>query len=132
MDEVLHLTASMTLGRPAERKAIAKAERALGEVSHEYVEFLLLHNGGEGPVGTEGYARFFPIEDLAYSELGHLADWLLFGTDGGGEAFLFDHEGQVMMAPWIGDRGDAVAQGRFREFVRRLAEGTTLDRRNGA
>lgn len=134
MEGVLHLVGSMDLRPPASADAIVAAERQLARrLPPEYREFLRRHNGGEGPIGAQGWARFAPVEDLpreqaVCSEFDHLAEWLLFGTNGAGEAFLFDAAGEVVVAPWIGDREDAIPQGRFAEFVRRLGEGRALER----
>jgi len=123
----------MTLNEPATPEAIARAESVLGvRLPAEYVAFLLEHNGGEGPVGEEGWGAFHPIEDLPqmqtdYAGLDHLGGWIIFGSDGGGEAFVFDQEGSVLVVPWIGGREDAVPQGSFTEFVQRLAAGRMLD-----
>lgn len=130
MEEVLRLTQSMELvGAATSEAAIAEVERMLGmKLPQDYAEFVLLRNGAAGPVGQGGWARFIAVEDLVEenkqcSELDHLAGWLLFGSDGGGEAFLFDEAGQVLVAPWIGGREDAFTRGRFPEFVRHLAGG---------
>lgn len=135
MDEILRLTQGMDLAPPASRSAIREAEKALGmKLPPDYVEFLLLHNGGEGAVGGEGWARLMRTEDLAKenalcSDLDHLASWLLFGTDGADEAFVFDDSGQALMVPWLGGRDDAIPQGRFLDFLRRLGTGLTFEQR---
>jgi cell wall assembly regulator SMI1 len=69
----------MTLNGPATREAIARAGSTLAvRLPADYVGFLLEHNGGEGPVGDEGWGAFHPIEDLPqvqinYAELDHLS-----------------------------------------------------------
>ena len=45
-----------------------------------------------------------------------MACW--FGTNGAGEAFVFNDAGEVLVVPWIGGREDAIPQGRFPAFVR--------------
>lgn len=134
MYELRRLTVEMTLNEPATPEAIARAELALGvRLPADYVAFLLEHNGGEGPVGDEGWGAFHPIEALPqiqidYAELDHLGGWVIFGSDGGGEAFVFDQEGSVLVVPWIGGQEDAVPQGSFTEFVQRLGVGRILGR----
>lgn len=133
MKQVRRLIEGMALNGPAAREAVERAEAALGvRLPADYVEFLLQHNGGEGPVGAEGWGALAAIEDLPqtqadYAELDHLAGWIIFGSDGGGEAFVFDQEGVVLVVPWIGGREDAVAQGSFVDFLQRLADGRLLD-----
>jgi hypothetical protein len=127
----------MELRPPASEALVAAVEQELGQrLPPDYVEFLLVHNGGEGAIGNEGWARFIPVEDLgeenaACAEHEHLSGWLLFGTNGAGEAFLFNARGEVFVAPWIGDREDAIPQGRFAEFLRRLADGAMFYRSRG-
>ncbi len=63
-----------------------------------------------------------------YGELDHLRGWTLFATDGGGEAFVFTDAGEVLVVPFIGDREDAVRQGSFHDFLKRLAHGLSFER----
>jgi hypothetical protein len=124
----------MQLGEPTRREAIDAAERAIGKtLPEEYVMFLLEHNGADGPVGEEGWAVFYPAEELAavnadYGELDHLTGWFIFGGNGAGEAYAFDEHGEVFVVPHIGGREDAIRQGRFEPFLRRLADGTMFNR----
>lgn len=64
----------------------------------------------------------------SHAELDHLAGFIVFGSDGGGEAFVFEQAGAGYVVPWIGSRDDAVPQGSFTEFVQRLAAGEMFDR----
>ena len=71
-------------------------QRSLGfQLPTDYVDFLQATNGGEGPVGTCGYARIWRLDELlkwneAYQVADRAPGLFLFGTDGGGEAFAFD------------------------------------------
>jgi hypothetical protein len=56
------------------------------------------------------------------------AGGLVFGSNGGGEAFVFDARGEVLMVPWIAAPEDAIPQGSFTSFLRRLETGTTFTR----
>ena len=83
-------------------------------------------------MGREGYAKLWRVEELAevnarYAELAHLAGWVIFASDMGGEAYVFDADGEVLMVPWIAAREDAVPQGGFSDFIRRLGSATQLD-----
>jgi hypothetical protein len=60
--------------------------------------------------------------------LDHLHGLVVLGSDGGLEAFGFDPAGTVVVLPWIGGREDAVPQGSFAQFLRRLIERRLLDR----
>lgn len=61
-------------------------------------------NGVDGRVGGEGWLVLHTVGKLAevqalYGELDHLSGWLIIGTDRGGEAFVLDDDGQVLVAP---------------------------------
>src|SRR5947208_692177 len=52
-------------------------------------------NGGVGPIGEHGFARFWRIEELLELNTAYLVSecipgLFLFGSDGGNEAFAFD------------------------------------------
>ena len=60
--------------------------------AEDYLEFMKARNGGEGPVGENGYARFWPLEELIelnemYAVNKFAPELFLIGTDGGGTAF---------------------------------------------
>jgi hypothetical protein len=76
--------------------AISECEKQLGRpLPKDYLGFMMISNGGEGFVGANSYLRLWKIEELlamndGYETAIHLPDCLLFGTDGGDEAFAFD------------------------------------------
>ena len=113
----------------ASPKTITRAERKLGvELPADYKTFMAISNGWEGDAGA-----FDPIEEVADSadttELhDHMQGWVLFGSNGAGEAFVFDADGQVLLVPWIGDREDAIPQGTFTRFTERLLNDEMFDR----
>ena len=72
------------------------------KLPEDYVEFLRLSNGGEGPIGEHGYARFWRVEELverneAYEVSERVPGLFLFGSDGGNEAFAFDTRKSPML-----------------------------------
>jgi hypothetical protein len=134
--------ASLTEGiekRPgAAAAAIRDREQALGVTfPNDYVEFMLTSNGGEGFVG-ESYLRLDPVDDVMNDDLlatlpETRAGLIVFGSDGGLEAFAFDarHGGlRIVMFPWIGtDEIEVIEQGRtFTEFLRRARAGALFER----
>ena len=133
MKELHQLTAAMMLRGPASPAAIQQAEARLGVcLPPDYTEFLRTHNGGEGPIGDKGYGVLFAVEELPktqenYSELDHFAGWVIFGSDGGGEGWVFAEDGFVLVVPWLGNKEDALPQGTFTEVLRRVGAGTTFD-----
>jgi hypothetical protein len=89
---------------------IASAEAELGtKLLADYVEFLKNRNGGEGFIG-ESYAALWEISELASTNSSYESQkWapgvLLFGSDGGGEAFGFDTgdpNWPIVQIPFIG------------------------------
>ena len=100
------------------------ADRGI-RLPEDYRRFLLSHNGGDGFVG-QSYVILWRAEELqelneAYEAPRWVPGLLLFGSDGGGEAFAFDmrHEAEVLSVPFVGmDRryGQRLAS-TFTEFL---------------
>ncbi len=65
-DELQHLTRQMGLGAGASRERLAEVGRQLGvSFPPDYLAFMIATNGGEGPVGEDGYGAVYPIEELS-------------------------------------------------------------------
>lgn len=84
-------------GKPgASALSIDAAQRECGvELPDDYVTFMMHTNGGEGFIGSGGYVVLWSIEELgplnkAYEVGLNARGLLLFGSDGGGEAYAFD------------------------------------------
>jgi SMI1 / KNR4 family (SUKH-1) len=96
----------------ASREAIEAAEAALAlEIPSDYKEFLLRTNGGAGEIGSS-YLELFPAEELKqhnqdYQFPEYAPGLLLIGSDGGGEAYVFDRRG----SPWAVGRVPFVGMG---------------------
>ena len=80
-----------------DRNVIKKVEVELGRVfPKDYVDFLFWSNGGEGEIG-ENYISFWRCEDIVqlnkdYGIQKYLTEnFVAFGTDGGGECYVFDY-----------------------------------------
>jgi len=90
------LTKKLSLNTPADLLAIEKSQFDLGtKLPDDYLSFILRSNGAVGTVGLTGYLRLSPIDELVEFNQGYcVKDFapglLLFGSDGGGEAFAFD------------------------------------------
>jgi hypothetical protein len=84
-------------------------------------------NGGEGSLGDNAYLALWRVEELAERNADcempdRAPDLLLFGSDGGGEAFAFDTRSSpptIVAIPFIGvDDRDAIAiSTSFRGFL---------------
>ena len=109
--ELARLTKAMDLGRGTAPDAISAAERALGvDFPADYAEFMLETNGGEGDVREAAWVQLWPVESLVkqnaeYQAAEFYPGFVLFGSDGGGEAYAFDtrsRRASIVMFPWIG------------------------------
>ena len=62
----------------------------------EYIKFMKKHDGGEGPVGINGYAVLWTLEELKELNDEYQAiDWpecVLFGSDGGDILFAYNQK----------------------------------------
>lgn len=117
---------------PSRADEMADFMRIVGDMPHkDYLEFMSRHNGGDGPVGKEGYVRFWPLDQVVagteeYGAPEFVPGLLLFGGDGGNEAFAFDRQNPkwpIVMVPMVGmSRKDMkFVAGTFTEFIQRLA-----------
>ena len=76
----------------------------------EYRDFLRISDGGEGFVGPAGYAMLWKVSELLpfnheYEAAEYAPGLLLFGSNGGGEAFAFDlrfPDKPIVSVPFIG------------------------------
>ena len=116
---------------PANEAALAEFERASGfKLPADYAAFVRFADGGEGIIGRKGaYAIFWRIEDIlqlndAYEVAEYAPSLLLFGSNGGGEAFAFDRastQGRVVQVPFVGlDAREAVEIGSFLDLLEYL------------
>jgi SMI1/KNR4 family protein SUKH-1 len=94
---------------PVITNAIEQFETKSGvHLPDDYAAFLRQSNGGEGFLG-KGYVNFWRIEEIIeknkrYKSAEFAPGLLLFGSDGGGEAFAFDNRlGQqpIVSVPFI-------------------------------
>jgi hypothetical protein len=117
---------------PADEASLTEFERASGfKLPAGYTAFLRFADGGEGIIGRKGaYAIFWRIEDVlelndAYEVARYAPSLILFGSNGGGDAFAFDRgstEGRVVQVPFVGlDLRDAIEIGPFVDLLQYLA-----------
>jgi hypothetical protein len=123
---------ALSLNPGAPDAALSAAVRDLKvELPHDYREFLRASNGGEGFVG-QNYIALWRAEELKTLndgyDVGQFAPGLLlFGSDGGGEAYAFDTRANpwvVVQTPFIGmgDPSLTIPLGRsFTEFLHNIA-----------
>ena len=110
-------SSQLKLEVPAIISEIEACERELHlALPLEYKEFLMKTNGAEGPIGEHSYAMFWRVSELsklneAYQVPICAPGYLLFGSDGGGEAFAFEvaRNMAICSLPFVGMSGDAAA-----------------------
>jgi len=96
----------------------------------DYVEFIERHNGCDGPVGNESYVRIWAVDEVLTGNealrVSEVAPGLLvFGGDGGNEAYAFDRKDPswpIVVVPLVGlSRASIRTVARtFTEFVHQL------------
>lgn len=105
------LAGALTLRASATASAIERFQTDSGvKLPEDYVGFLLHSNGADGPVGETGYVSMWAIDELSELNGGYrVAEYapglLLFGSDGGDEAFAFDLRDSAMPiveVPFVG------------------------------
>jgi hypothetical protein len=104
----------------------------VGDVPHrDYLDFMRRHNGGDGPVGQNGYIRIWPLENVILRTEQAKTDefapgLLLFAGDGGGEAYAFDRQTPgwpIVSVPLVGlsRKEMKFVANTFGDFIRKLA-----------
>jgi hypothetical protein len=89
-----------------------------------FIEFYKESNGGE-VIGEELYVALWPLTDLIklnlyYKAAVFIPDFFIFGSDGGGEAFVVEKKtGYIFQIPFIGMlKEDAIFKSKnFNEFI---------------
>lgn len=131
-----HLLREFSARPGATDEQISSAETKMGVKFPEgYSQFLRRQNGGEGAIG-ESYAMLWDVSELASKNESYRSnEWapgfLIFGSDGGGEAFGFDTRNPmwpIVRIPFIGmEWGAAEPLGdTFDQFLDNLYEGNWL------
>jgi len=126
------LLPEVTMRLPCPLNEMAEFQKLVGRIPHhDYLDFMSRHNGCDGPVGKDGYICLWPIEEVVSgTEQAGAAefapDLLLFGGDGGNEAFAFDRQDSqwpIVMVPLVGlSRKDMrFVAATFGDFLHRLA-----------
>ncbi len=130
MERVQHLLEKFNFQPSATDELIRSSETELSlQLPGQYIEFLRIGNGGEGFIG-ESYAILWDVSELAslntsYESNKWAPGFLIFGSDGGDEAFGFDTRKPrwlVVQIPFVGmDWNEARSLGdSFNEFLERL------------
>ena len=112
LGELVHdPAAEWVRAEPAPEAAVEALAEALPDLPPDYLAFLRLSNGGEGPLGVApGRFELWPAEEVAalnaaYSVAEFLPGFAAFGSDGGGEMLVFgarpDVWGRVFVVPFI-------------------------------
>jgi hypothetical protein len=132
LSRLQELVRALNLNPPADESSITECERRLArKLPQEYREFLLIGSGGEGFVGEGAYAILYRCEELAEMNEGYKVEeyapgLLVFGSDGGDEAYGFDMRDPatpIVMVPFMFEWKEARTIGRsFTEFLEWLKQ----------
>jgi len=131
MDDIPMLISNLRRRPPASDQDIAESERMLrATLPPDYIEFLKIANGGEGVIGETEYVALWDVNELRhlnqmYEIEKNVPGLLVFGSDGGGEAYGFDTRTRpwpVVRAPFVVmSWDDAEPMGAtFHDFLMRL------------
>ena len=110
MADSRNLIACLNSRAPATSAAIASFESASGkQLPRDYVEFLMTTDGAEGFV-SNAYVILWTVDELASLNEGYEVEenapgLLIFGSDGGGEAYGFDTrqtDWTIVQVPFVG------------------------------
>src|SRR5262249_34861594 len=93
----------------------------------DYVAFLRASNGAQGMLSSDEYIDLWPVEEvpklnLSYQFPEYCPEVVAFGSNGGGEAFVFRRSNaHIAIVPFIGMAiNDAIdVAPAFRDFLRR-------------
>lgn len=127
---ILGLLSGLSLRPPAARSSIQRIQSSLGIVLPlDYVTFLNISDGAEGPIGTTYLALWSTEEIPRLNEASGVKEFLpglvIFGSDGGDTAYAFRKDGSdIVQAPFVGMAASEVqpACGSFIHFLRHLKE----------
>lgn len=110
-EEFNRLAGELSLRVPADYDVVEQFQLKRGiKLPEDYVAFLHRSDGADGPVGATGYVSLWSIVELSELNSGYRVEEfapgiLLFGSDGGGEAFGFDLRDSsmnVVEVPFVG------------------------------
>ena len=96
MNDLLENMKTMELYEPTAPEKLKLIEEELRiTLPEDYVKFMLLHNGGEGPVGEYGYLAVFGTDEIAefFQEPGikdALQGLFFFASDRSGYLYAYD------------------------------------------
>jgi len=130
--EIEQLLSQTTMRPSCPPDELADFIEMVGPVPHkDYLDFIAKHNGCDGAVGAEGYVRLWSLDNvIARTEGANVAEFapglLLFGSDGGNEAFAFDRQDRkwpIVTVPMVGMSRQEIkyVAGTFAEFIQRIA-----------
>lgn len=130
--DVLRYLSNRDLRSPATMNKLDEVQKSLGiNLPEQYANFMSLSNGYEGLIGNS-YVAIWKIEDLVGLNEGYAVKefaphLIIFGSDGGGEAFAFDitKEMQIVNTPFIGLglEDEKVIAKVFDEFIEKIYYG---------
>ena len=137
------LAQPFNLASPAQPVEVRNLQSRLPDViPGDYFEFLLLGDGGAGDVGGGEYAMLWSSDEIeknniVYEVANYAPGLVLFGSNGGGEAFAFDTMQAVAtigIVPFVGmsRKEYRPIAATFHQFLNKLASGLSYEEIIGA
>ena len=130
-DSAAEVLADFERRPPADAADIEAIRNQFPQLPADYLQFMEASNGGEGPVGTAGYLRLWPLEAVEQNSRDYNVEnaaphLLLFATDLGGTMYAFDLRDppRIVSVPvpieqeYVAPCGES-----FVEFLAAIAEG---------
>jgi hypothetical protein len=102
------LGSDFELNAPLPAAAYARQAPLLTKpIPKEYLAFMQVHNGGEGPIGSEGYLALFSLEQLVewntdWETNREPLDCTIFASNRGNTVYAFTRAGEVIEFDMIG------------------------------
>lgn len=93
--KIASLVGDLERGTGATEDLIVTVHEELDTIlPHDYLEFMRCSNGAEGPIGSTGYLVLWSLEEVITLNQSlevhkYAPGLILFGSDGGGEAYAF-------------------------------------------
>ncbi|MBM7662807.1 hypothetical protein JOC85_003618 [Bacillus mesophilus] len=95
-DKKKHMFNEFNVNGSISQKEIEEVEKELKvKFPQDFVDFMLLTNGGEGTIGEDSYLRLWKIEELIESNERYAVEefapgLIIIGSDGGDTAYGYD------------------------------------------
>lgn len=109
MNSIYDLMSEMELSKPAKKDKLEMIEKKFNIVlPKQHIDFMLLHNGGEGNIGKYGYLAIWSVSEIIQfnsnsTHKEYLPELFFFASDRSGMLFAYDMEDSSMRIVQVSD-----------------------------